>query len=355
MNSPYMHRVFDHLARTLPIDLTLVSCVDREANRRWPVAKAESYTAHVLRGTWIRLTESRFAHINYGIWKTFNAAQPDLLIINGIYPSMVSARIWSSVNKVPLALYSDGDRFTMPNSPYHKVVRPWVFKKCRAVLCSSVKGEEFFAGAGFSPAAIFKWPLVPAWDAPAIIPNVEQRPFDILWCAHMNDTVKNVGFFADAVSGLKQRKPDLKVRIVGDGTSREAVLNRLRAADVEFVHEPFIPPQEMGKVFVSAKLFLLPSVYEPWGLVCNEAAQCGAVCIVSPFVGAADDLVLDGVNGRVLPLDVEQWIAAMQSLLDAPQLLSRYSRASQEAMRSRTLDAAADGFSRMIRYALGHT
>jgi hypothetical protein len=103
MNYPNNHRVFDYRARTLPISLNLISCVDREPTRRWPVPKADTYTAHVLRGACIRLSESRFAHINYGIWKALSDTRPDLLILNGIYPSMVSGRIWSSVRKIPLA------------------------------------------------------------------------------------------------------------------------------------------------------------------------------------------------------------------------------------------------------------
>lgn len=352
MNYPNNHRVFDYLARTLPIHLHLVSCTDREPNRRWPVPKAETYTAHVLKGTWIKLSESRFAHINYGIWKTLSETKPNLLIINGVYPSMVAARIWSSVRKIPLAFYSDATSSTMSNSAYHKIVRPWVFKRCKAVLCCSIKGENYFHDAGFSPPAIFKWPLIPAWDPPDAIPNFAQRPFDLLWCAHFNDTVKNVGFFVDVALRLKQRNSALKVRMLGNGPMREEVLNRLRAAAIDLVYDSFIPQQDMGRIFASARLLLQPSVWEPWGLVCNEAAQCGTVCIVSPFVGASGDLVVDQITGRVLRLEVELWAQTIQALLDAPPTWSAFSNAGLAAMRARTLKSAADNFSDMVRYSL---
>jgi glycosyltransferase involved in cell wall biosynthesis len=352
MNYPNNHRVFDYLARTLPIRLNLISCIDREVNRRWPIPKAETYTAHVLRGTWIRLSESRFAHMNYGIWKALSDTRPDLLIINGIYPSMVSGRIWSSVRKIPLAFCSDGTSSTMPNSVYHKIVRPWVFKRCKAVLCCGIKGEEFFRDAGFAPPAIYKWPLIPAWDAPNDIPNFALRPFDLLWCAHFNDTRKNVGFFVDVVLRLKQRNSGLKVRMVGDGPVREQVLSRLRAAAIDVVYDSFLPQKEMGRLFTSARLLLLPSVCEPWGMVCNEAAQCGTVCMVSPFVGAAGDLVMDQINGRVLPLEADLWAQAAQALLDTPGKWLALSNAGLTAMQARTLERAADSFSDMVRYAL---
>jgi glycosyltransferase involved in cell wall biosynthesis len=349
---PNNHRVFDYLARTLPINLYLVSCIGREPNRRWSIPEAESYATHVLKGTWIKLGEGRFAHINYGIWKALNNTKPDLLIINGVYPSMVSARLWSSINKVPLAFYTDGTPSTMPNTIYHKIVRPWVLKRCRAVLCCGLQGEAFFRDVGFPHSAIFKWPLIPAWDAPDDIPQFAERTFDLLWCAHFNEAQKNVDFFVSVSLKLKERNNALKVRMVGDGPLREKVLSRLRAAAVDVVHDSFLPQEELARVFASARLFLLPSVWEPWGLVCNEAAQCGTVCIVSPHVGAAGDLVLDQVSGRVLPLDAELWARAAQLLLDAPAQWAAFSSASRAAMQTRTLKIAAESFSGMVRHAL---
>jgi glycosyltransferase involved in cell wall biosynthesis len=349
---PNNHRVFDYLARTLPIRLDVISCVAREPNRQWSVPEGKTYKTHVLKGTWIKINEGRFAHINYGIWKALSNTKPELLIINGIYPSMLSGRIWSSVKKIPLAFCTDGTPATMPNTPYHKIVRPWVLKRCRAVLCCSSQGEAFFRDEGFATSAVFKWPLIPAWDAPNEIPNFAQRPFEILWCAQFNNTLKNVGFFVDVVLRLKQRIRSLKIRMVGNGPLREQVVRRLRAAAADVTHDCFLAQEELVRVFTSAKLLLLPSVWEPWGLVCNEAAQCGVVCMVSPHVGAAGDLVVDQINGRVLPLDVETWVRAAQELLDAPAKWSAFSSASRAGMRTRTLKAASDNFSDMVSYAL---
>jgi glycosyltransferase involved in cell wall biosynthesis len=44
---------------------------------------------------------------------------------------------------------------------------------------------------------------------------------------------------------------------------------------------------------------VLPSHFEPWGLVINEAMNAGKPVIVSDFVGAAPDLVQTGRNGWI--------------------------------------------------------
>jgi glycosyltransferase involved in cell wall biosynthesis len=49
--------------------------------------------------------------------------------------------------------------------------------------------------------------------------------------------------------------------------------------------------------FALADLFVLPSLYEEWGLVVNEAMACGLPVIVSKTAGCSEDLVEHGVNG----------------------------------------------------------
>lgn len=49
--------------------------------------------------------------------------------------------------------------------------------------------------------------------------------------------------------------------------------------------------------YALAEAFVLPSLYEEWGLVVNEAMACGLPVIVSQAAGCAEDLVEDGGNG----------------------------------------------------------
>ena len=51
----------------------------------------------------------------------------------------------------------------------------------------------------------------------------------------------------------------------------------------------------------SASVLAVPSEDEPWGLVINEAMCCGVPVITTEEVGAAADLVQDGVTGYLYP------------------------------------------------------
>jgi glycosyltransferase involved in cell wall biosynthesis len=49
-----------------------------------------------------------------------------------------------------------------------------------------------------------------------------------------------------------------------------------------------------------ASFLVLPSTFEPWGVVVHEAVAAGLGCICTTPVGAADAFVRDGENGRIV-------------------------------------------------------
>jgi glycosyltransferase involved in cell wall biosynthesis len=89
---------------------------------------------------------------------------------------------------------------------------------------------------------------------------------------------------------------------VGDGVER-AALER-RAWELGFTEVAFLGVQNQSALpalYSAADLLVLPSEFEPWGMVVNEAMCCGLPVVVSDKVGAAADLVTDGVNGFIYP------------------------------------------------------
>jgi glycosyltransferase involved in cell wall biosynthesis len=79
----------------------------------------------------------------------------------------------------------------------------------------------------------------------------------------------------------------------------------------------FMQPAELPQAFRDHGVFVLPSRYEPWGVVIAEAAAAGLPIICSDACGAADDLVQPGKNGIVMPAgDADALANAMQWMHD---------------------------------------
>jgi glycosyltransferase involved in cell wall biosynthesis len=75
----------------------------------------------------------------------------------------------------------------------------------------------------------------------------------------------------------------------------------------------FIEPADIPAQLARASFLVLPSSFEPWGVVVHEATAAGLGCICTSAVGAADAFVRDGVNGRIVtPRSVSELAEALR-------------------------------------------
>lgn len=114
---------------------------------------------------------------------------------------------------------------------------------------------------------------------------------------------------------------------VGDGDLRPTLEDHAaRLANVTFAG--FQNQSELPRWYTLADVLVLPSDFEPWGLVVNEAMNAGLPVIASDQVGAVPDLVQPGETGLVFPAgDVHTLSATMLSLSKRPALRACMSRA----------------------------
>lgn len=134
--------------------------------------------------------------------------------------------------------------------------------------------------------------------------------------------------------------------VVGDGELRsklEALADELLPGDVRFVG--FQPQRALPAWYALADVFVLPSTFEPWGLVVNEAMNAGKPVIVSDKVGSRLDLVKTGVNGDVFPSgDAELLAKVISPLLRDPAKRRQAGEASLRMISSWGIPETVAGF-----------
>jgi glycosyltransferase involved in cell wall biosynthesis len=64
-------------------------------------------------------------------------------------------------------------------------------------------------------------------------------------------------------------------------------------------HLGFVQPPEMQSAMANSAVFVLPSRYEPWGVVVHEFAAAGFPLLLSTAVGAKEAFLLPGQNGHL--------------------------------------------------------
>ncbi|WPJ95011.1 glycosyltransferase family 4 protein [Coraliomargarita algicola] len=83
-----------------------------------------------------------------------------------------------------------------------------------------------------------------------------------------------------------------KLICAGKGECREQLI------DAGAEDRGFIQPDDLPSLLAEASAFILPSRFEPWGVVVQEAAATGLPVIVSDICGAGVHLLRDRWNGR---------------------------------------------------------
>lgn len=111
---------------------------------------------------------------------------------------------------------------------------------------------------------------------------------------------KNVEVLIKAFEILKREHSDIALLIVGDGDEREKLEELVKDRHIKDIYfKGYVVFPDIVQYYKMSDIFVLPSVYEPWGLVVNEAMIMGMPVIVSSAVGCRMDLIQDGENGFI--------------------------------------------------------
>ncbi len=90
---------------------------------------------------------------------------------------------------------------------------------------------------------------------------------------------------------------DWELWLAGTGVSHEEVKNSPSGRNERIQHLGFKQAAEMQEVVARCGAFVLPSLYEPWGVVVHEHAAAGMPMVLSNAVGAAERFLVEGENG----------------------------------------------------------
>jgi glycosyltransferase involved in cell wall biosynthesis len=151
---------------------------------------------------------------------------------------------------------------------------------------------------------------------------------DILYAGRLLSH-KNVDMLLRAVALLKEDRPWLHCRIIGEGPERSRLESLALELDLEknVSFHDFFPGSAIYGIMKSATVFALPSVREGFGVVVLEANSCGLpVITINHHNNAARHLIIQDQNGFLAEADAGSLAKALDTaLIRAPSLDPRAS------------------------------
>jgi len=238
-------------------------------------------------------------------------------VVHAGYSSLLHLRVISLLHRagVPIFfrsdsnIFGDRDRGRLRAWLKRRLVR-WVLRRCDGVMPMGEYGIQYFEKYGADRNHCFLVPHEPEYGLFEAVDATELLAFRrrhglrddrryLLSCCRLVP-VKRVDLLIDAFKSIADRRPDWDLLLVGEGPLRKELEARVPAHLSTRVHWlGFCQVDQVRLAFHASDVFVLPSDYEPWAVVINEAAAARLVTVASSVVGAAHELVRDRVNGRI--------------------------------------------------------
>jgi len=178
------------------------------------------------------------------------------------------------------------------------------------------------------------------WDKVDVIPNaidaskyytsvdrgsVRQR-YGVGWgeklilCVGRLVPQKGIEYFIGAIPSIASRYPEAKFIIVGEGWSRDFLEAEARASGhgkkIRFTG--FVPDKEVIDLMTSADVLVVPSVYEPFGIVALEGMATGVPVVASQVGGLSEVIEHDRTGIFVYPRSSKSITWGVDRILSDP-------------------------------------
>jgi glycosyltransferase involved in cell wall biosynthesis len=175
------------------------------------------------------------------------------------------------------------------------------------------------------------------------------READLVFVGRLIDE-KRVDLLLEAMHALAGDYPDLRCTVIGDGPERAALEGRATRLSLR-ERVTFAGRVEGTRVYAAmkaARILVMTSVREGFGITVAEAQACGTVPVVvrSPM-SAAPALVEDGVDGLLCDPTPASLARALATLLSDPARLASMSRRARRRSQHYDWDLLADRMERL--------
>lgn len=156
-----------------------------------------------------------------------------------------------------------------------------IFNRMSAVLPSGTPHQQLFESVKYRGKCHLTG-SVGIFNKSDRQPTRQNQPLRYLYVGRLVN-VKNVVMLVNVFN-----HNEYPLTIVGEGPLKETLMSK---ANKNIRFTGFIPNEQLGKLYSDHDVFILPSIYEPWGLVVEEALYRGLPVIASDRVGAGLDMV----------------------------------------------------------------
>lgn len=355
--TPYMVAVLDELAQRSV--LTAVFC-SRTGTRglSWQLETKLPFRNEVIEGLTFRRRHQDATDYYFSprIVAALHRARPQGLISGGFSVPSFYAAIYGRVRGIPLLVHSDGtSRSEARLGAEQRLGRRVICRLAWGAVANSEPAARRFVELGFPSTRVFRAPhatrVEPFWRVGEHRARATDRPLRLLSVGRLIPR-KGGEWLLRAVAQACADGAGVELIVVGTGPEETRLKALANDLGIQVTWRGFVDQPDLPRLYGDADAFAFTSLDDPFGIVVLEAAAAGLPLIASPYAGATEDVVRDGISGFVVdPLDTGALAATIARLASAPELRDEMGRAAYTATRGRTPAATAAGYLKAVEAA----
>jgi glycosyltransferase involved in cell wall biosynthesis len=275
--------------------------------------------------------------------RLIRADAPDLVHVHGHWAASLGQLAIQLAGRQPTLYSAQWPAYLDDTSPYSRV-RNWIAEResCqlarRVVAVSEHDRQTLIRRRLCQPLKVTL--IYNAYDparyaaAPEAAPQAPGNGRVLGFVGRLVDQ-KGCDVLINAMPLIVASHPTVRLRIVGDGPDRARLQDLARRLNLEPVIEFAGYQETSAQLMRGFDLVVVPSRYEPFGIVAVEAMASGRP-VVASAVGGLVEIVSDGRTGRLVPPeDPGRLAAAISELLAAPDRLVAWGRAGRQRVDER--------------------
>lgn len=358
----YGSPMWRRMARHPKLDVLVAYCSLKEAESHidpefgvkvaWDVPLLDGYRWTKLNNASpLRNARGFLQFVNPGVWRLIQKGQFDAVLV---FTGYMCATFWialisAKLARVPILYGADATTLHSQDgrgwkAPIKRHLWPRLFRMADVVTVPSSGTAALMRSLNIPASRVQLTPYAVDNDWwTAMASRVDRRavrkkwnvPEDasvVFFCAKLQQWKRPQDLLrAFASAGI----PNSYLVYAGDGAMRQQLESEASGLGIEdrvrffgFVNQTGLP-----ECYCSSDVMVLPSEYEPFGVVVNEAMLCGCPVVASDRVGARLDLIRDGETGFVYPMgDIAALSAVLREAFHSEARLKEMGNAARKRM-----------------------